>query len=155
MFARLKRSVEAARAPGGLLFLLLSWCVYTLHRGIYSVQEKNNSVNSPSAPTASISSHSHSQSVLNVSRAPSLALCLAVCLPLPVSGLDNSNVFAAAALQQLTLFPDSEIVPRLCVLLHAGGDAVRGGLGDVVLLFSHSVQIEKCLSWSHRKQWWK
>lgn len=74
-----------------------------------------------------------------------LSLCLAVCLPLPVSGLDNSNVFAAAALQQLTLFPDSEIVPRLCVLLHTGGDAVRGGLGDVVLLFSHSVQIEKCM----------
>lgn len=39
-------------------------------------RRKNNSVNSPSAPppTASISSHSHSQSVLNVSHALSLSL---------------------------------------------------------------------------------
>lgn len=86
-------------------------------------KKRNNSLNSLSAPTASISSHFHSQSVLNVSHPPSLSLGV---FAFTVSGLDNSNVFAALAQQRLTLFPNSEIVPCLCVLLHTGGDAVGG-----------------------------
>lgn len=123
--------------------------MYTLHRGIYSVQEKNNSVNSPSAPTASISSHSHSQSVLNVSRAPSLSVSLCVCL-CQCQALTTQMYLPPRRCSNSLYFPDSEIVPRLCVCAAHRRRCCQGGLGDVVLLFSHSIQIEKCLSLSQR-----
>lgn len=59
-------SVEAARAPGGLVFLLPSRCVYTLHRGIYSVQEEKQQrefpVGPPPPPPPLVHTPIHSQS---------------------------------------------------------------------------------------------
>lgn len=110
-------SVEAAWAPGGLVFLLPSWCVYTLHRGIYSVQEEKQQREFPVGPppTASISSHSHSQSVLNVSHALSLPLSRCVFAFASVRPWQLKCICPPRRCSNSLYFPDSEIVPRsLC-----------------------------------------
>lgn len=91
-------------------------------------QQNNNSVNSPSAPTASISSHFHSQSVLNVSHPLSLFACLHSVRP---------HTQMHLPLRQLALFANSEIRPRLRALPSTGGDAV--GVDDAVMSFSPSI----------------
>lgn len=121
---------------------------FILRRG--KKKTKNNSVNSPSAPTASISSHFHSQSVLNVSH----PLSLSVCLPSLCQAL-TTQMYLPLWHCSNSLYSPSLKLYHVFVFYYTQEEMLSGGFGNVVMLFSRFIQIENGLSLNQGDNKWQ
>lgn len=134
--------------PGGSCPCCFLWCVYTLHSGIYSVRGGGTTTAwiPPSAPTASISSHFHSQSVLNVSHPLSLSVCLHCVMPWQLKCICHCSN---------SLYSPTQKLYHAFVSWHTTKERLSGSLDDVLMIFSRSIQRENCFSLNYGNDDWQ